>query len=299
MLTDPIYRIDGQGIRYYYQFNGDDIVFAESVTSIIRETLVKGYGLEKWQADMGYDEARAYMMKAAAYGTTMHILCGKLLQGIAFDLDGNEIEQALYAQAEIDNVEYDPAWPAEMKKDLIAFVKWMKDYNVTPIVIEQVLMYDRVGGAVDLICELDLCDRYKSGPKMHQPKPGAEITRTRVMVDFKSGRKGFYESHEIQLHAYREMWNALFPDDRLELLFNWSPKEWRTAPAYAFKDQTYSDNAVKWPILKQLAFVKGNPHPRDIIITEGILDPNTGDYEQNVRIISIEDYIKQNHGEES
>ena len=57
------------------------------------------------------------------------------------------------------------------------------------------------------------------------------------MIDFKSGRKGFYESHVHQLYLYKDMWEENYPDIPVQSVFNWSPKDWRKSPTYNFECQ--------------------------------------------------------------
>ncbi|MCB0376370.1 MAG: hypothetical protein KDD04_10665, partial [Sinomicrobium sp.] len=60
---------------------------------------------------------------------------------------------------------------------------------------------------------------------------------------FKSGRKGFWPTHEAQLHIYRMMWNAVFGEKvGLEVthVFNWAPNKWRDKPTYKLQNQTES-----------------------------------------------------------
>jgi len=300
IVTDTIYRIDSHGGRYYYKLNNGEPEFGESVTTILGRTMPKAPQLVEWIANMGYAESMQFMNERACYGTTMHVLAGEYLQGIPLDLDGDHIPLSLMSQAEIENVGYNHAWPDEMKRDLLAFAQWVKDYKVTPIVIEQVLLFDRVGGALDLVCDLTLDvpgfygEVWKSGPRKGEPKETKQEQRVRAIVDFKSGRKGFWESHEIQLYAYRDLWNSTFPEDPVQLLFNWSPKEWRTAPSYNFKDQSVCESHIKWQYLKSLAFCQGPPRPRDIVSCEGVLEPG-GDLAKNVRRIDIVEFIKERH----
>jgi hypothetical protein len=66
-----------------------------------------------------------------------------------------------------------------------------------------------------------------------------------AIVDFKSGRHGFFPQHEAQLKMYERMWNENFPTVPVTHVFNWSPDNWETTPAYKFKNQSASREGVK------------------------------------------------------
>jgi hypothetical protein len=78
----------------------------------------------------------------------------------------------------------------------------------------------------------------KSGPNKGQLKQVNIEKEVIAIVDFKSGRKGFWESHEIQLKAYQWMVDENYPDLKVEKVFNWSPKDWKSKPTYTLTRQT-------------------------------------------------------------
>jgi hypothetical protein len=63
------------------------------------------------------------------------------------------------------------------------------------------------------------------------------------------------------------------PWPKLDRLFNWSPKDWRTAPDFNLKDQTESRHAAKIPhIIGQFAADARQPAP--VLVARGRLDPS-------------------------
>ena len=142
----------------------------------------------------------------------------------------------------------------ELKKDVLAFAQFIIDYNVKPLAIEICLYhpFDGYAGAIDLVCELDFNKK-----------------RIRAIIDLKSGRKGFYESHEVQLGAYLEMWKIHFPDSPVDKVFNWSPKAWRKAPTYNLVNQSESKNIPKLPYLVQLSKIEADKREDTITIVSG------------------------------
>jgi hypothetical protein len=112
-------------------------------------------------------------------------------------------------------------------------------------------------------------------------------------VDFKSGRKGFYEEHELQLHLYREMWNVNFENVQIERVFNFSPKDWRGAkPTYNLKDQTDSANAKKLPYLLALATIEDEKRDNTLTIVHGVLELDRGKIADNVLTLSLAELIR-------
>jgi len=132
---------------------------------------------------------------------------------------------------------------------------------------------------------------YKSGAKAGEPKESKQARKVTAMIDYKSGRKGFYVSHEIQLKIYQELFEAVFPEDPIEKLYNFSPKDWRTSPSYNLKDQTTCDSHAMIPHLKGLATCNGIPRPRDKTVYKGSLELG-GDMGSNYKKVDIAEYYK-------
>jgi hypothetical protein len=192
-------------------------------------------------------------------------------------------------------------WADELKKDVLAFAQFMIDCNVKPLAIEICLWHPKDGyaGAIDLVCEMDLVEKgffgevYASGTQKGQPKESKQMKRIRAIIDLKSGRKGFYESHEIQLHAYLDMWNIHFPDTKIDKVFNWSPKEWRTTPSYNLKDQTDSRNAKKLPYLVELARIEDEKRDNKVTVISGQINLLKG-LLANIEELTFIELIKKN-----
>ena len=233
-LIEPPYKVwqlNSKGHRYYYKFDDNGTPeFYPSVTTILSQTMPKSEFLIKWIADKGIDEAERYKAERAAYGTFMHAQFEELIINRVYDLDGLKAKLKDY----IDNNKL-PAdfiyYADDFKKDILAFAQFVLDYDVKPLAVEIALVHPvhNYAGMIDLPCTM-------------LSKPGSK-EYINAIVDFKSGRKGFYEEAEIQLHLYAMMWNENFPDIPIDRVFNFSPKDWRKKPTYNLKDQTDSPNA--------------------------------------------------------
>src|SRR5690606_18783260 len=102
-------------------------------------------------------------------------------------------------------------WHANAKRDVLALAQFIREHNVRPLGVEVCLASDEMGvaGTIDLPCKMtvmqdgDWGEVYKSGPRKGETKITKAPVEVTAIVDFKSGMKGFWESHEIQLHLYR------------------------------------------------------------------------------------------------
>lgn len=299
---EPVYRLDSSGHRYYYTFdeNGEPIFYV-SVTTLIKQTLPTSPQLIKWIADMGYEESQRYAQERAAYGTFMHSQLAELLIARSYNLNGLKERLKMYIESEQlpgDFINY----ADEFKKDILAFAQFMKDTDLKPLAIELVLTnpQDGYAGAIDLCAEITIEEKgffgdvYKTGANAGKPKETKRQRRIRAIIDFKSGRKGFFPEHEVQLLAYKTMWNMHFEKYPVEKVYNWAPRDWRgTTPTYNFKDQTDSKNALKLPYLVELARIEDEKRDNTVVSCAGIIDLDKPDFEGNITELSLAEVVKK------
>ena len=274
-----LFRMDGGDNRFYYMIDPEtkEPIFFTSVTSAIKNNLPTSEHLINWKVELGVEESEAFMMERAAYGTYMHKeICDFMLtKKIDYDtLSDRILDWGFRIGRETKH------WYWELRKDLLSFQQFASDVNLEPFAIEVVLASkDGIAGALDLVCKLDVeetgffGEEYKSGEKKGQPKETKRKVRVRAILDFKSGKKGFYDSHIVQLHMYRKMWNENFPSVPIERLFNWAPKDWRDNVGYSLTEKT-----DKWigqlmtPIIEmnKIRVANDNVKPRDFMKVSGI-----------------------------
>lgn len=282
-LHEPAYRVfqlNSDGHRYYYRFNeAGEPEFYPSVTTLLKQTMPTPPALLDWMMANGKEGAVEKRDLAAAYGTFMHIQFETLIINRRYDFDNVPALLLEYMERENLPEKVFSEWCVKIRKDVLAFAQFARDYNVRPLAVEIGLVHPefRYAGCVDLPCI------------MTDPKTGKTFT---AIVDFKSGRKGFFEEHELQLHLYREMWNVNYPDAPVERVFNFSPKDWRTKPTYNLKDQTESVNAKKLPYLLALATIEDEKRDNTITIIRGTLDLNNGKIADNILSLSLSELIK-------
>lgn len=285
-LIEPvkkIFQLNSKGHRYYYTCdeNGKP-TFYPSVTTIISQTMPQNPFLIKWVADMGYEEANRYKQERADYGTFMHALFEELLIAGTYNLD--TLEENLLSYIEQKRLPLDfMRYADDFKKDLLAFAQFVIDYDVKPLAIEISLVHPvyKYAGMIDLPCTMLV-------------KPGKE-ERIAAIVDFKSGRKGFYEEHEVQLGLYREMWNANFENLQIEKVFNFAPKDWRKKPTYNLKDQSESPNLAKIPYLLELASIEDNKLENSFNVISGTIDLKKKDVSGNLSTLTLSELVQSKH----
>lgn len=282
-LREPKYKLfqlNSDGHRYYYRYEGTTPVFYPSVTTLLKQVMPTSPFLIEWMIKNGADGSTEKRDLAAAYGTFMHAQFETLLINRRYDFD--KVPEYLLAYMEQNNLPekfyYDSL--AKIRKDICAFAQFVKDYNVRPLAVEIALVHPdyHYAGMLDLPCLLDI-------PKGEKDVP--------AIVDFKSGRKGFYEEHELQLHLYKDMWNVNFPEMPIARVFNFAPKDWRgVKPTYTLKEQTDSPNAAKIPALLQLASIADAQMDNVFTVISG--EMNLDDYKptDNIMSLSLAELVK-------
>lgn len=282
-LKEPAYRLfqlNSDGHRYYYRFNdAGEPEFYPSVTTLLKQVMPTPTALLDWMIANGKDGSTEKRDLAAAYGTFMHGEFEKLIINRRYDFDS--VPAAMLAYMERENLpeKVFAEWLPKIRKDVLAFAQFIKDWNVKPLAVEIGLYHPQFhyAGCLDLPCV------------MTDPKTGKSFV---AIVDFKSGRKGFYEEHELQLHLYREMWNVHYPETPVTRVFNFSPKDWRKSPTYNLKDQTDSSNAKKLPYLLALATIEDEKRDNTLTIIRGVLDLDKGKISDNILNLSLAELIK-------
>lgn len=246
-------RVNFSGGRSYIRLNNDGIPVETplrlytSLTTSINQASPMERPLLEWYCKHGLEEAERKTQLAAHYGTMMHLEIGKFLINGEYDFDRVEFVVEDYLSAENYYQPDTKEWPEKIRNDLAAFIQFYIDYNIVPLGIEYVLLSDRgYGTLIDLVCNMTIMvdgfsdtEVYKTGPRKGMPKECKVPRQIRAIINFKSGRHGFYRTNGLQLEAERQLWEENFPDLPLDAACNWSPKEWRgETPTYNFKDWT-------------------------------------------------------------
>jgi hypothetical protein len=236
--SESIFRLDiGMGERAYFKAKEDgSITCSDSVTTIIKRYHAPEIGITMWNRKMG-DKAESFLFEAAEYGRFMHIVFNTLIRGksISFSNDGLFLFIKDYIDSQNISIwQIDvPTWIRKIRQDIIGFLTWYRDYKVKPIALEYVFVNEDFSGAIDFVCSIeDVSGRYDA------------------IVDFKSGRKGFYSEYAVQLSGYKDGWN-LEQKRKIGRIFNYGAKDYRLpvgkgVTPYNFTEQTDSVECLRW-----------------------------------------------------
>lgn len=311
VLHEPAYslfRLSGhQGGRFYYRLDElGETHFYISVTNLIQSTTPTPYGLLNWMMSIGKEAAELFTQERAVYGTFMHIVFTELVIDRRLDLDSLESRLEVYMIDNRINLEHLETWLIDIKKDALSFAEFLIRHKVKPLAVEVVLAHpDGYAGAVDLVCEMQVLEEgyhgevyktsnSKNGYKKGDPKKTKDWVEVRAIIDYKSGRKGFYEEHEIQLQAYDNLVEHNF-NIKADRLFNFSPKNWRSAPDFNLKDQTDRKSRQKFQHLVQLSKIHQENQIKPVLNISGQLQLDDG-YEHNMEWLELSELIKKKNG---
>ncbi len=275
-----VYRLKVGGGRVYYTVDeSGEPTFAISLTTLTKHTLPTSPHLIKWIAQLGYEESQRYMMERADYGTLMHLAIGDYV----INKGWNTLLATAFIQEKINkgiitrctDVEF---WAEDLNNDMAAFAQFVYEYKVQPMAIELVLVSkEGYGTLIDLVCKMTIEEKgyfgevYKSGENKNKPKESKRLKEITALLNFKSGKKGFYEEHEIQLELEKKLFEENYPDVKIDAIFNWSPKEWQKTPTFNLKDQTDTLNIEKAEHLLAIAKIElMKKLPNERIFTEEI-----------------------------
>jgi hypothetical protein len=212
-----------------------------SLTTAINTCSPMEKPLLEWYCKHGYEGAQILLKDAQRYGTLMHMEIGKYLMNNFYDFDN--IPNVINEYCEGEKIEINREWKHKLKYDVAAFIAFAQYHKIQPIGIEYVLLSQKgYGTLIDLVCKMQVEEKgfygevYKSGAQAGQPKETKQWIEKTAIINFKSGRHGFYRSNGIQAMCEAQLFEENFPDVKIDCAFNWSPKEWKVSPDWNLKD---------------------------------------------------------------
>ena len=272
-------RVDLPGvIRDYIEVERDGkAAIAASVTTIEKKTIPMSFQITDWmfKNQVNY---KWLMEQSANYGTFFHTLCAHLVRGGEIDLDPDALYDRmktfynLYREGGFD---FEPGFKwyqlqgRNLKTELISFLRFAEDYDITPAAIEYKLMSKKEIGAWCLKnkkfaecaecksfsapCENYLSIRQSAGCLDLVVRAKGEETggeEKTCLVDIKSRLNGStFEEDEVQLEGYSEMWNEQNPDCPIDMIFIFQPVIFNSRSRtkyYTFENLTGKQNPRRW-----------------------------------------------------
>ena len=298
-----VYRYDDRkGNRFYYFKYNDEWVIAAGVTTVFGLVSTEREQINKWKNE--HDNWKHLLDISSEYGTMSHIQKGNIMFGKGVDL-------AMLGQM-VDLVIGNGGSANTPTKDMLAFMKFHEDFNLSPLLIEALLVWqDETTGewlamTIDLLAKMSVTEKVKTqeedgvyvrGVNKGNPRFKDVITETVVekilLIDFKSNffekdKKGFFETNQMQLMAGKLAVEQNF-DIVVDDVYNFAENSWRTNPSYTFYkwDLTDKDWNIFWAYWN-LALTKGINKPQGkILMTEGFKDSN--DY----KFLTYKEYVEQ------
>jgi len=277
-----------------------------SLTTSIAQSMPTPKALEEWKFQHGKKESERLMKVAAHYGTMMHIEIGKFIMDGVYDLDScEEVVQNFTSDQNFWDADCD-GWVHKLKEDLLAFVKFYNDYKVVPLGLEYVLLSDArgFGTPIDLVClltvtqdGLDYNNPYKSGERKGQPREVKVEVQKRAIINFKSGRKGFYETHGIQMECEKLLWDENFPETPIDIAMNWAPADWKTTPNYKVKEWQGTTSQAEIDAILKLAQIRyqAKAEKRQYMSMSGVISTSAS-VEGAVQFEDVEDFCNRKFG---
>ena len=252
----------GESGRAYFKYQLPVKIYT-SLTTVMSTCTPMAYGLMKWKMDNGEKESTRLANVAAMYGTLMHQEFGNFCINQQWNFDNAEEVVADYCSKNEFYSEDTKEWPDRLREDIQAFADFVYQYKVKTLAIEMVLCSDafEFATAIDLVCMMTVPEKgywgekYASGEKKGQDKVTNKDVTVRAIVNFKSGRHGFYAENANQLELERMVWNENYPDLPIDRVYNFAPTDWRNASGDKFKlaDQTGKANKIEMEAMLMLA----------------------------------------------
>lgn len=231
-------RYDNFGVRHYIIMDGDTTHVFPSVTAVIHSYEALSFGLKEFYLAHSKEQVKAILEETSNYGTYLHEIFSRLLKGVDFFLTDEWLLSDMAAFYELKGFKTsNQNYLSNLKQDILGFVRFAQDYKLTPIALEYpVYSLKGYAGSLDFV-------GYVTPPK--------ETERVLAIIDWKSNRNEFYENYEVQLKAYVDAWNEMFPAEQVTRAFSYGCKDYRiplgkTVTPYRVKDQSEFPNGWKW-----------------------------------------------------
>lgn len=240
-----LYRWRGGGPRRYFTYDSTGrITFFNSSSAIQNETEKTPEPVLKWYGMHGYERANEIRNEKGDYGTFFHIQSTIFDRTRKYDLRDPAAIVEKYCKVEKIDVD-EKKWADLLWHDMVAWAEFCHAFHVQPVAIEIPLCAFELGVAtvLDRLVIMDHPDDLvKSGKNKGKAKKG-KTRRIRAIIDLKSPRKpgGEHNAMQLAIQSHLVVENGLWYEKKSfqpDEVYNWSPKDWRTNPAWNLTRQT-------------------------------------------------------------
>ena len=291
---------DKKGNRFYYFRNGEEIVIAAGSTTVFGQVSTERDRIFEWKENN--PNWRKLLDISSEYGTLSHEVKGDIMFRKKVDKTKLGVMEKLI-------MENDGNFTTPTK-DILAFLKFQEDYQLTPLLIEASLAWrcpesgEWLAQTIDLLAKMTVTEKtktevedgvYQRGVNAGKPRMKTVTTEEKVekllLIDFKSNffekeKKGFYETHKLQLMAAKLAVEQNF-GVKVDDVYNFAEVNWQTEPKYTFYKWELTDK--DWEIFYaywKLARLKDINKPKGKILTVGSFKDST-DY----KFYTYQEYI--------
>lgn len=282
-----IYRYDDKkGNRFYYFKNGEGIIVAAGATTVFGAVSIEKDRINEWKENN--PNWRHLLDISAEYGTLSHEMKGDIMFRKKIDQTKLSIMEKLIL--ENDGCFTTPA------KDILAFMKFQEDYQLTPLLIEASLVWqcpesgEWLAMTIDLLAKMTVTTKikrevedgvYSRGINAGKPKFKTVTDEKKeekiLLIDFKSNffekeKKSFYETHKLQLQAAKLAVEQNF-DIKVDDVYNFAENNWQKEPSYTFHKWELTDK--DWDLFYtywKLARLKDINKPKGKILMSQLKD---------------------------
>lgn len=237
ITAQKVFRVNIGAGRHYRNEAGQTF---KSVTTFLSETMPPNRFLTSWREnlieDMGSVEAaKGFVQSTADYGTGLHIAVADFCRN-GF-VDWTEFEAFAYdylISVGLTNSTLHSA-ARELVNDFASMLAFLHQYEAKVLAVEiPVFSSDGYATLVDLVVEMNALN-------YTEKTPADKRQRIRAIINLKSGKKGFFDSHVFQLIGERRAFNETYSQTigyEIEEVFNLAPKDWRKEPDFKLARQT-------------------------------------------------------------
>lgn len=237
ITAQKVFRVNIGAGRHYRNEAGQTF---KSITTFLSETMPPNRFLNTWREnkieELGtVQAAKEFVQSTADYGTGLHIAVADYCRNGFVDWTDFEVFAYEYLMSiGFTNSTLHSA-ARELVNDFASMLAFIHEYEVKVLAVEiPVFSADGFATLIDLVVEMNALN-------YTEKTPAEKRQRIRAIINLKSGKKGFFESHIFQLIGERRAFNETYSSTcgfQIDEVFNLAPNDWRTEPTFKLARQT-------------------------------------------------------------
>jgi hypothetical protein len=308
-LIEPMYKLRRLNTirgRIYFRFQ-DEVNLLEPIfyggTTNMTSEIPKSEQLIDWYASKGAEWAKRNYYQRMLFGSLEHSMLADyaIFKKLNLDEIPDRVRNYFFTQNFYCTEKELSDMAIEAQMDFIGLSRWMIDYKVQLIAVEIPVFsdVDYMATQIDLVCLIEEDETFeREGYKT----PGKRKIPVLALINYKSGKSGFFDTHRFQLESEKNMFLECFPDFAKYKIrtYNLAGKKFRSlkwdgrSRPYAFSDQTDKINVDRYNAYLSLAKITRDERlGKPIRIIKGELSFG-GDPLQCVEEKTLKQIVEQN-----